>query len=80
MVQRVQMHCRFLLGKNNNETYVSAVKYCKFMFLEFSKAKVKTPLFLYPWSMLKKNERTIHAQFVLKIFKTDSASTEIDWF
>ena len=41
MVQRVQMHCRFLLGKNNDETYVSAVKYCKFMFLEFSKAKSK---------------------------------------
>ena len=39
MVQRVQMHCRFLLGKNNDETYVSAVKYCKFMILEFSKGK-----------------------------------------
>ena len=50
MAQRVQTHCRFLLGKNNNETdhkiilttpYVSAVKCCKFMFLEFSKAKLK---------------------------------------
>ena len=43
-------HCRFLLSKTNDETdhkiiltspYVSAVKYCKFMFLEFSKAKLK---------------------------------------
>lgn len=50
MAQRVQTQCRFLLGKNNNETdhkiilttpYVSAVKCCKFMFLEFSKAKSK---------------------------------------
>ena len=57
MVQRVRTHCRFLLGKNNNETdhkitlttpYVSAVKYCKFMFLEFSKAKSLTPLFPSP--------------------------------
>ena len=46
----MQTHCRFLLGKNNNETdhkiilttpYVSALKCCKFMFLEFSKAKSK---------------------------------------
>ena len=89
MDQRVQTHCRFLLGKNNNETdhkiilttpYVSAVKCCKFMFLEFSKAKSNTFLPL-PWSMLKLNERTIHAQFVQKIVKTESTSSkkEVRW-
>ena len=53
MAQRVQTHCRFLLGKNNNETdhkiilttpYVSAVKCCKFMFLEFSKHLFSSPM------------------------------------
>lgn len=88
MDQRVQTHCRFLLGKNNNETdhkiilttpYVSAVKYCKFMFPEFQKQSQNTFLPL-PWSMLKLYERTIRAQFEQKIVKTESTSSKMYWF
>ena len=49
------------------------------MFPEFQKQSQNTFLPL-PWSMLKLNERTIHAQFVQKIVKTESTSSKMYWF